>query len=510
MTNDKTKKDASRQPTEAGDSSAKPASGFAAADQKNTPGADPKSPGTGTGKAAGKKDKSGGKATGDTKSGGLGWILLLAIIAAGSWFAWQYWPQLKTYIPISGFSTSPEPERNAEPVTAARSGQPDATSVEAEPEPESEPQPEARAATRPETQTESPTRSDAGSATAADSSVSQPATQPATPPATPPATQAAAAPAFDSSALEAADAELQKNISGLREELEGVGRRQGVQDEQFGNLERKFGQMQKLLDAQTSRIQAMGNVTREDWQLAEANYLLRLASQRLQMERNAEGALGLVTSADRILKELDMHGLFATREQLARDIAALKLTENVDREGIYLALRALEQAFAQLPLQPQFELEKQAGPDSETEAVGMARLEASLEDFRGFLKDAIRIREGAVDPVLLAPESEARVRQALRMQIEQAQLALLRGESKIYLDALQQASKLLGDYAPAGKQRDVLLESLQELSQRNIEQTLPDIGGSLESLQDFIYQMQRLEPSSPRNGSNSGDSEDGA
>ena len=63
--------------------------------------------------------------------------------------------------------------------------------------------------------------------------------------------------------------------------------------------------------------------TRSSYVLAEAEYLLKLADQRLLIERNPETATNLMRTAQGLLAQLEDGRLLTVREQLAQDIQLL-------------------------------------------------------------------------------------------------------------------------------------------------------------------------------------------
>ncbi|MBP8185471.1 MAG: uroporphyrinogen-III C-methyltransferase, partial [Pseudomonas sp.] len=72
------------------------------------------------------------------------------------------------------------------------------------------------------------------------------------------------------------------------------------------------------------RLDNVLNASRQDWRLAEAEHLLRLASLRLSALQEVNGAKALVQTADDILREQDDPAAFAARAQLAKSLEALR------------------------------------------------------------------------------------------------------------------------------------------------------------------------------------------
>lgn len=285
-------------------------------------------------------------------------------------------------------------------------------------------------------------------------------------------------------------------IRALRQQLSQQNQQLTQQGETIEQLQQQLAGLQRNVTAQGNRLSQLGNASREDWQLAEADYLLRLANQRLMLEQDSRAALGLLQEVDTIMRQVDLPDLFGVRQQLARDITELKLVENVDREGLYLRLRALEEQMVKLNIQPQFDLAKRDAASAKAQAdnadVGDAHFRSSWDNFVDFLKGSVRIRDGEVDPVLLSPQSETRFRQSLRLNMEQAELAVLRADDTVYKESLNHARQLLLDYGVENPQRQVILRELEELSQEKVKTDLPNLSASQSALRNYIDRMHKV------------------
>lgn len=428
--------------------------------------------------AKGGKGKPNKAAT--SSSGGSGWtwlLVLLILLAGGAAAAWYQWPPFRTWVsdqvanlrgdkPPASPATDTAAERDrpsAEVSRAAPAARPEA--------PSAAPAPIAAPAEAPTTSETAP----ANPVAEQSAQNSSPDTSPVTP----------AAPQPDPAAA------LDSTVNQLQQALQVTLQQVNRQQQTIQQLQQQLAAMQRDVTAQGSRIGELGNISRDDWQLAEADYLLRLANQRLLMDRDSRTALGLLEEVDQILQRVDNPDLYGVRQQLARDITALKLVDNIDREGLYLRLRALEEQMLRASIQPEFDIAKTATEvqtDADTSA-NPSDWRRSWDNFVSFLKDSVRIRDGDIDPVLLSPQSEARFRQSLRLNMEQAELAVLREDATVYKDALNRAKQLLLDYAIANNQRDVLVSELEALANENIRSELPPLNASQKALRDYIDRL---------------------
>lgn len=302
-------------------------------------------------------------------------------------------------------------------------------------------------------------------------------------------------------------ADLQAELQQQSEQLNLLNQQQNkaialVQQQAAGNSERLQAAEQRII-AQNKRLLAMSTVTREDWLLAEAEYLLKLANQRVLIERSAEGAEALLTEADSILRELDDPDLFALRKAVNSDLAALRLVEKIDVEGLYLAINGLIDQLPSLPLRPTraqvLDQIDTAEPDQDTSNLNWwQKVRLSFSRFFQGLKQFVRVRDHSVEAkALLAPDTTQYLLHNIRLILERAQLALLREQPEIYRQSLVQAQDYIERYYPQSQPASLYREQLRTLADKTIVTELPDISPSLELLHSYIEALHDLKGAKP-------------
>ncbi len=257
--------------------------------------------------------------------------------------------------------------------------------------------------------------------------------------------------------------------------------------------------LQERLTQSIQQVMSREQSSRKDWLLAEVEYLLRLANQRVLMEQTADGALKLLKSADLILKETDDVSIYEVRKALAADIAALESVPRLDTEGAFLQLGALNTQVDRLSLLPITNkrelpaLLEQITPDSVSESwtQGLkASWDGALKKFEQLI--VIQHRDEPVEP-LLSPEQHFFLQQNLHLMLEQAQLALLQRKQNAYDSALGKAENWIDTYFdPQDATTNALLRGIAELRQLQVAPEVPDISGSLNTLKAYLQQMTKL------------------
>lgn len=231
----------------------------------------------------------------------------------------------------------------------------------------------------------------------------------------------------------------------------------------------------------SQRLETVLGASRQDWRLAEAEHLLRMASLRLSALHDTTSARFLLEAADHILLAQNDPAAFAAREQLAHSIAALKSSGSLDRTGLFVQLGALHQQVNQLSqLAPEF-----ARGQGQISGDGTGRWAQWWEHISRYLRVDFNASE-QVQP-LLAGQSLTHVRLALGLALEQAQWAALNGAPEVYQQALQQALSILDVHFSAKDPGfSGLRDQISALHEQKVTQQLPNLNAALTTLQAYI------------------------
>ncbi|AYC34785.1 heme biosynthesis operon protein HemX [Pseudomonas cavernae] len=264
---------------------------------------------------------------------------------------------------------------------------------------------------------------------------------------------------------------------------------------------RLLAQLQGDQQQLSKRLETVLGASRQDWRLAEAEHLLRLASLRLSALQDVNSATVLVRGADDILRDQDDPASFAAREQLAKSLLALRSLAELDRTGLFLQLGALRAQAAQLnALAPAFASQGDGDFSLTAEGDGSSR----WAQWWDALSRYIRIDFDADQNIrpLLAGQSLTQVRLALTLALEQAQWAALNGQSAVYRQALEQARSVLDtSFNADNPDSQALRARLDELIDRPVAVAMPDLGPALTAVQAYLLRRQAprqaTEPAAP-------------
>ena len=226
---------------------------------------------------------------------------------------------------------------------------------------------------------------------------------------------------------------------------------------------------------------------RDEWQLAEIEQVLAIASQQLQLAGNVRAALLALQTAEARLARADRPQFAPVRRALARDIDRLKSLPAVDFAVMSARLDGLAAAADALPLA----FEERAGRAGDErvsptapERGFFARL---LGDVWNELRQLVTVRRlDKAEPPLLLPSQAYFLRQNLRLRLLNARLSLLTRDEAGYREDLRAAQAWIQRYFdPRSRQTADTLAQLKSLSSATVSFEMPAISDSLEAVRGF-------------------------
>ncbi len=262
---------------------------------------------------------------------------------------------------------------------------------------------------------------------------------------------------------------------------------------EMDKLRSKNVDLERKVLRQGSRLIQMGINPKDEWILAEALYLSRLATQRLLIERSSESAIALLLEADKLLLKFDDANLAHVRNALSKEIASLRTLNKIDAQGIIFELNAISEEVNKLSILNLLSTQKDTSKTDNKEEVENLENKKQLslgKFFRNFgeqLEEAIKVRRFDSDIQPLITEHDLSVvRNNIDLHFQQAIYSVMREEKDLFELSLKNIVADLKNYFHMNPKSSNLLQRIQQISLLSIEQKLPKIGYSSELLNSYI------------------------
>ncbi len=258
--------------------------------------------------------------------------------------------------------------------------------------------------------------------------------------------------------------------------------------EQWQQQQHLLADLQRSQQALSQRLDTLQGDARVDWKLAEAEYMLRLASMRLLAAQDVASAREMLGAVDHILMTQPDSGVFAIREQLARYQVQLEALPLIDRSGLFLKLAALHDQVDQLVALPVPVFDpNEVTPEEEYEdrLARRTRVERVLMRLERYVR--VDFQRGKVITPLLDEAEMRRIRRTLQLTLEQAQWAALHGEGEVYRTSLERAAGMLEQFFELDNpQVQAMQTRLLALADERVAVAPPDLAPLQQGLAAYI------------------------
>lgn len=259
-------------------------------------------------------------------------------------------------------------------------------------------------------------------------------------------------------------------------------------------LQRDLDDRIRLLDSLPSRmsnlersiasLQGVSAGAHDTWLLAEAQNYMQIANAQLQLAGNPQLAALALGMADERIVQLADPALIDVRRAIADELAALEVMDKPDIEGITLTLSSLARVIDSLPLRGA----KASAPESAQRTdEDLSGVDRAWNSVKGAVSGLIKVTppDQAAMP-LIAPDSVYFLRTNLSLQLQIARLALLRGETAVFEQSLDDATAWLELYFDTeSAQVSAAQQTIDEIRDGLFSVASPDISKSLRLLRQF-------------------------
>jgi uroporphyrin-3 C-methyltransferase len=252
--------------------------------------------------------------------------------------------------------------------------------------------------------------------------------------------------------------------------------------QQVGDLREVPAQVGEL--GQTvAELRARTEAPQRAWVRAEALYLLELAERRLRLEHDVPTAIAAMESAEARLANVSDPALAEVREQLAREIAALRAVNVPDVPDIIARIAALEAQSR--------EFRVLGVPVSKARRVGQPKaedfgpLDRAMNRFGQAWHDLFSYRR--VEPAmsrLVTREEEALRRQHLDLLLFAGRVAAMQQDRTAYAQSVQAAGDWLERYFDSRDETVAAARAeLAALGAIDVDPARPEVGTAARTLQ---------------------------
>nr|WP_305891397.1 uroporphyrinogen-III C-methyltransferase [Methylomonas sp. SURF-1] len=255
---------------------------------------------------------------------------------------------------------------------------------------------------------------------------------------------------------------------------------------EFSKLhEERLATARKELENSILLVQRQLGKTRGDWLLADAEYLLTVANQRLQLVGDVNTTRQALEAADQRLRESGDAAVFKVREQIAKELSLLNSAIVPDIVGLYAQIQQLQDSVENLAVflpHAGKAPEKPEKSNNDLSEHGHEILQQVAKQLEGYV--VLRHTDQPVNAVL-TPEEAHFIKQQLKVRLEMIQIALVQQNDALFSSSVADAKQWLKKNFAENQQTDAFAVELDKLAGVQIRSQYPDVSASLKLLKDI-------------------------
>ena len=305
-----------------------------------------------------------------------------------------------------------------------------------------------------------------------------------------------------------------KTLATTRHQLNAVKKRNKHNTKSLTSIQNQLSAIKKRNQRLANEISG----SQRSWQLRRIRALLLSANQAAQLQNNPKVALAALKLADQRVATLSDPNLLGLRKELAKEMGALRAVPTPDRAGIALKLSDASNRVDNLPLAQgvpkRFVSSGKSGKSTGNASAGSSGTSsgpstqtnsktAHNSGWAAHLKSAglralhtvghslgqlVTVRHSNnPPPQLMPPDRAAYLTQNIKLDLNNAQAAILQRQAKLYKKNLASALKWLKQYFDTSNSKVAgLINELRDLQNKNVKQHMPDISASLSTVNQLI------------------------
>jgi len=224
--------------------------------------------------------------------------------------------------------------------------------------------------------------------------------------------------------------------------------------------------------------------------IAEIDFLLRAASERLQLFADPVAADLALQAADVQIEALNDPMYLSVRQRIAAARQALALVPAVDRVLLTARITELQSGVSDLPFRGEVRSQPETVPQEDA---------GWWQSFKNTLSSLVTVRRRVPeDESLLSLDDKDYLRQGLWLQFESARLALMRNDPGVYIGSLDRVNATAEQFFENGSSEvQALLLGVEALKQVNIAPEMPDVSGPWTQLRQLRDSRRLLQSATP-------------
>lgn len=282
--------------------------------------------------------------------------------------------------------------------------------------------------------------------------------------------------------------------------LNQVQTNQEEQTSELKRLEDALNQVMRINQQLTTKVeqseQRIQHLLKEqhyqtsDWQLQKVRYYLELAQVNTYWTDNNDATIALLNQADLILADVDDPKLNTVRQVLAQDLMTLQKIPDINPHLLLQKLQTVQGQIDLLNKSPAQQIPSSLAISPQPKT-WRDKLLSNLKQ----LKDLVVIHHYNADTVMaqLTPSYLAMSRDSIRLNLQEAKIAILNRQSTLYQLALDAAIHNIEQcFESKNLETTDILQKLRALRAISIERPQPIIINALKALDTAIQSSKPL------------------
>jgi uroporphyrin-3 C-methyltransferase len=285
----------------------------------------------------------------------------------------------------------------------------------------------------------------------------------------------------------------EERLKTVENQLAGLLGQVGQDESALSALQGSVSSMEQRLSTAESGLVSVAAASQHSsvaLDIAEIDFLLRTASERLQLFADRVAADMALQAADVQIEALNDPMYLSVRQRIAEARQALAMVPHVDRVKLAARITDLQSRINGLPFRGEVEKHVQTP---------LPENAGWWESFKHTLSSLVTVRRRVPeDQSMLSLEDKDYLRQGLWLQLESARLALMRNDSAVYESSLNRVDATVRQFFKNGSSEvQAMLLETTGLEQVDVAPAMPDISAPWKQLRQLRDSRRLLQTAKP-------------